>query len=44
MKQKSGDSGGPLMLQLEGSRYVVIGVVSYGYRCALARYPGVYTR
>lgn len=38
-----GDSGGPLMLP-QHQHFFQIGVVSYGYKCALAGYPGVYTR
>lgn len=46
-----GDSGGPLMLQRtsKGSpvakgNHFVVGVVAYGYKCAVEGYPGVYTR
>ncbi|XP_055909982.1 venom serine protease Bi-VSP-like [Eupeodes corollae] len=42
-----GDSGGPLMMPQASERkfhYYVIGLVSYGYECARAGFPGVYTR
>ncbi|XP_026477694.1 venom protease-like [Ctenocephalides felis] len=39
----SGDSGGPLFWP-KGTIYYLIGVVSYGYRCAEPGFPGVYTR
>ncbi|XP_076174782.1 venom serine protease Bi-VSP [Ptiloglossa arizonensis] len=38
-----GDSGGPLML-LQKKTVYQIGVVSYGYKCAVPGFPGVYAR
>ncbi|XP_076262285.1 proclotting enzyme [Rhynchophorus ferrugineus] len=38
-----GDSGGPLMLHWD-TRWVQIGVVSFGNKCGEPGYPGVYTR
>lgn len=38
-----GDSGGPLTSTIGGSRRL-IGIVSSGEGCALAGYPGIYTR
>merc|ERR1719308_383161 len=40
-----GDSGGPVAwLDDQTGEVKVVGVTSYGYRCALAGSPGVYAR
>lgn len=39
-----GDSGGPLMAPTETDRFSIIGIVSFGYKCAEPDIPGVYTR
>ncbi|KAF5903229.1 transmembrane protease serine 9-like, partial [Clarias magur] len=38
-----GDSGGPLVIK-QDSQWIQTGIVSFGKECALANYPGVYTR
>lgn len=38
----TGDSGGPLFVQ-QGSSVLLIGLVSWGFRCGAERMPGIYT-
>ncbi|XP_055378916.1 venom protease [Condylostylus longicornis] len=38
-----GDSGGPLLVQLPNRRWIVVGLVSWGYQCGDKNYPGIYT-
>lgn len=40
-----GDSGGPLLyLDNSSDQYYVVGIVSFGVKCALPEFPGVYTK
>ena len=39
-----GDSGGPLEAPLDGGGYRLVGITSWGFGCAEADAPGVYTR
>ncbi|ENN83123.1 hypothetical protein YQE_00513, partial [Dendroctonus ponderosae] len=38
-----GDSGGPLQIRDRNGRFVLFGIVSFGFHCGLPKYLGVYT-
>lgn len=38
-----GDSGGPLVIKKD-SKWIQVGIVSFGFECALPDSPGVYTK
>lgn len=39
-----GDSGGPLQVQRNDSKWVLVGTVSHGIKCAEPNLPGIYIR
>lgn len=40
-----GDSGGPLMSERSDSKFILVGLVSFGPReCGISNFPGVYTK
>lgn len=39
-----GDSGGPLVATTGGGQHLLVGVTSWGNGCALASYPGIWSR
>ncbi|OLB74745.1 MAG: hypothetical protein AUI14_22775 [Actinobacteria bacterium 13_2_20CM_2_71_6] len=39
-----GDSGGPMVRKDSAGNWVEVGIVSWGYGCGRAGYPGIYTR
>ncbi|KAK7076369.1 hypothetical protein SK128_005498 [Halocaridina rubra] len=40
----TGDSGGPLITQSSDGRWIQVGIVSFGYQCAVPEVPGFYTK
>ncbi|XP_055904457.1 serine protease 7-like [Eupeodes corollae] len=39
-----GDSGGPLMMGEDATNYAIVGIVSFGNKCGLEGWPGIYTK
>ena len=39
-----GDTGAPLVTKLSDGKWVLIGIVSWGYECGEPNKPGVYAR